>query len=150
MWPTTCNQPCTSLLTPGAPVVAARVWPRNTGLNINHNGRLCSIMMIPTSEMQVQCSVGRAWNHKILMTWLLGFYFRILMIWYTLLGFSQFFLKVNLPCRRPSSFYPLPQVVQVIMVGLKRGDPKIFLFTRWWLPSVVDRGVGVNYTRREY
>ena len=33
MWPTTCNQLGTSLLTPGTPVVAARVWPPNTGLN---------------------------------------------------------------------------------------------------------------------
>ena len=38
MWPTKYNQPGTSLLTPGTPVVAARVWPRNTGLNTRGGG----------------------------------------------------------------------------------------------------------------
>ena len=47
MWPTTYNQPGTSLLTPGTPVVAAQAWPPNTGLNTNHNSVLCDIMMIP-------------------------------------------------------------------------------------------------------
>ena len=33
MWPTTYNQPGTSLITSGTPVAAAQAWPPNTGLN---------------------------------------------------------------------------------------------------------------------